>query len=425
MKIPKLCRNGDGRAFVIVPKTRKRIYFGPHGKHDTERKYDAWCSRLLADGAPPPTASPHCLSVQELARLYIQWAERHYVEDGKPTKTFKLQEAAAYLIADLFADKLGKDVGPSWVETIQGYLLATPSERTGKPRVRTGINDCVNRCRQVFRWWARREYIAPEKYAGLRAVESLKQGRDGVEESDPVEPVDQKHVNAVLPFMPPPLRAMVEVQRLSGMRPQDVCGLRPCDIDRSGDIWIYTPPKHKTAHRGHVLVKAIPRAAQALLQPFLDRAADSYCFSPQEAMAWRYENQPVYGDHQRKTPLYPSETRRRERIKADRRRKKKRVRAKRDRYDTTTYRRAIEYAIKRARKENVAVDDWAPNQLRHSIATEISRDISHQAATRYLGHRHLKTSATYIAVQTSEVVEVARKLDQKWNASRPPDASTK
>jgi molecular chaperone DnaK (HSP70) len=31
---------------------------------------------------------------------------------------------------------------------------------------------------------------------------------------------------------------MVEVQRLTGCRPQDVCGLTPGCIDRSGDVWV-------------------------------------------------------------------------------------------------------------------------------------------------------------------------------------------
>lgn len=35
---------------------------------------------------------------------------------------------------------------------------------------------------------------------------------------------------------------MVEIQLLTAMRPNEVCNLRPCDINRSGDIWLYEPP---------------------------------------------------------------------------------------------------------------------------------------------------------------------------------------
>ncbi len=39
------------------------------------------------------------------------------------------------------------------------------------------------------------------------------------------------------------LRAMVQVQRLTGMRPQEVCLLTPKQIDRTGEIWLYRPAR--------------------------------------------------------------------------------------------------------------------------------------------------------------------------------------
>jgi hypothetical protein len=46
-----------------------------------------------------------------------------------------------------------------------------------------------------------------------------------------VKPVPDDHVNAVLRFLPPTLRAMVELQRLTGMRSGELCVLRSCDVD--------------------------------------------------------------------------------------------------------------------------------------------------------------------------------------------------
>jgi hypothetical protein len=43
--------------------------------------------------------------------------------------------------------------------------------------------------------------------------------------------VSDEAVEKTLPLMPPTVAGMVRVQRLTGMRPQEVTALRPCDID--------------------------------------------------------------------------------------------------------------------------------------------------------------------------------------------------
>ena len=53
-------------------------------------------------------------------------------------------------------------------------------------------------------------------------------------ETEPVKPVADRDVDAILPFLSPQTRAMVEVQRLTGMRPGEVVLMRGCDIDSVG-----------------------------------------------------------------------------------------------------------------------------------------------------------------------------------------------
>src|SRR5262245_6271529 len=78
---------------------------------------------------------------------------------------------------------------------------------------------------------------------------------------------------------------MVELQRLTGMRPGEVRSLRPIDVERSENVWLYRPSRHKTQWRGKERVVAIGPKAQAVLAPFLDgRAPESFAFSPGEAM---------------------------------------------------------------------------------------------------------------------------------------------
>jgi integrase len=43
---------------------------------------------------------------------------------------------------------------------------------------------------------------------------------------------------------------MIQLQLYTAARAGELCHLRPCDVDRSRDIWVYKPQQHKTAHRG-------------------------------------------------------------------------------------------------------------------------------------------------------------------------------
>jgi integrase len=58
-------------------------------------------------------------------------------------------------------------------------------------------------------------------------------------------------VEATLPFLSRQVKAMVELQLLTGMRPREVCAMRSRNIDPRGEVWIYRPLQHKNTHHGH------------------------------------------------------------------------------------------------------------------------------------------------------------------------------
>ena len=60
--------------------------------------------------------------------------------------------------------------------------------------------------------------------------------------------IDDAVVYATLPYLPEVVADMVRLQRLTGARPGEICSLRPCDLDRSSDVWLYSPCEHKTEH---------------------------------------------------------------------------------------------------------------------------------------------------------------------------------
>ena len=95
--------------------------------------------------------------------------------------------------------------------------------------------------------------MPPGVYHGLLSVDGLKCGRTAARERPPAKPVPDAHVEAPLPHLGPQVAAVVRVQRLTGK-----C---PGDIDRTGQVWVYRPEKHKNKWRGQD--RSVPPGPQA------------------------------------------------------------------------------------------------------------------------------------------------------------------
>ena len=51
---------------------------------------------------------------------------------------------------------------------------------------------------------------------------------------------ERNHEYATLEHLPQVVADMVRLQRLIGARPAEMCIMRPCDIDRSSEVWVCT-----------------------------------------------------------------------------------------------------------------------------------------------------------------------------------------
>jgi integrase len=213
----------------------------------------------------------------------------------------------------------------------------------------------------------------------LAAVAALEKGRGDAREKPPVGPVPDDHVEAVLARVNPVVGAMIRLQRLTGMRPQEVVFLRPGDVDRSDPgCWVYRPGSHKTEHHGRERVVFIGPRAQEILRPWLDRDVDAYCFVPAEATAARNARARA----KRKSPMTPSQ--------AARKPKPDPKRAPGKRYTKDSYRVAVQRACDLA-----GAPRWAPNQLRHSAASEVRKRYGLEASQVVLGHSELGVTQVY------------------------------
>jgi integrase len=168
---------------------------------------------------------------------------------------------------------------------------------------------------------------------------------------------------------------MIQIQRLTGCRPGEVCAIRPGDIDRTNDVWRYLPGSHKMEHKNRHRVVLIGPKAQAILKPYLLRAADEFCFHRKNGKAYERDH---YGKAIKRgcDKAYPAP----EGTEGD--------------------------ELKAWRKEY----RWAPNRLRHSAATSIREGFGLEAAQTVLGHASADVTQIYAERDIERAAEVMGKI---------------
>lgn len=378
---PPSYRRHKATGYAVVTIGGRDHYLGEHGSPES---FDAY-KRLIAEwttAGPAAAAATNTTStasadfrICELLAAYLEYAERYYIKDGEPTGEAKNVKEATRQLQEYYGMTRVSDFGPTALKTVRQKMIETKLSR----RV---VNFRVNRIRRVFKWGVENELVPPSVLHALQAVAPLRAGRSDAREIGPVRPVSEETVNAILPHVTPQVRAMIELQQLTGMRPNEVTAMRPMDIDRSQATWVYRPARHKTEHHGIERLIYLGPRAQAIVAPFLLRPADSYLFSPKEAVKQTR-------DRLRRGNNPP---------------KKRRPRPKRVAGNRYT-RRSYYYAIKRAcEKANVEV--WGPNRLRHSAATYLRKRFGIEAARVVLGHRSSAVTEVYAELDRAKAADI-------------------
>jgi integrase len=395
----------SGQARTIV--NGRHIYLGKYGSPESREQY----ARILVEAAlPAGTPSPdrsdsQRLLVSELLVAYLKFAETYYSDEGQPTKEFQSMVDAVGPLNQLYGDTQADEFGPLKLKAVREHLVK-------QGLCRTETNKRIGRLKRVFKWAVSEELISPSVHEALRTVTGLKFGRTSARESEPVKPVEADTVELTLPYVTPQIAAMIRLQLLTGMRPGEVIRMRPCDIDTSTDVWIYSPAGHKGRWRGHHRTIPLGPHAQKEIEPFMKREETAFLFSPAEAEEYRHECRAIHRN--RKTQVYPCELRAREKRKQKARLRKSK-RPKGDCYTPASYRRAIKYGVTRSNRERTKVDSealeiakWSPYQLRHSFATKMRRDHGVEAAQLGLGHARTNIVDVYAEKNLSLIVDLAR-----------------
>jgi integrase len=370
------------------------IYLGEANSPRSLQRYRRVVGEWLATGRVPQRRGEPGramgLSVSQLVDRYLGWARSYYLTVDGPSPGLGPVQATAGLLKELYGDTSAAEFGPVPLKTVRLAMIE-------RGLCRNVINQRVACTKRIFRWAVAEELVHPAVLQALSAVEPLRVGRSAARESERVRPVPDEHVEAVLPFLPPTVRAMVRLQRLTGMRSGEVCVLRSCDVDTSGPVWVYRPAGHKTAYRGHERAVRLGPKAQAVLNPFLrSDSPQRYVFSPRRALRERTEM--ARGRQVESGSVSP--------VPASR------LDVSSDRYRPRSYNRALHYAMKRATRAGRLAEEnfWHPHQLRHRHATEVRQARGLEAARVLLGHRSISQTLEYAEADAALAASLAADL---------------
>lgn len=335
---------------AVVRLAGKDHYLGKHGSPSSYAKYDILIADYLANGRTPAKA---ILTVGNLSVRYLQFANSYYVKDGKPTD--EVASIKAVLAVLLTRGELPVTAfTPKELKHIRSKMVVNRNSRKY-------INKQVARIKRMFKWGVENELVDVATWQALTAVAGLKEGRSDAKETAPVEPIADDIIEATIAHCSPTVAAMIRFQLLTGCRPGEARNIKADEIDMTGDVWTYTPGRHKTQHQGKARFIFIGPKAQAALAPFLDttnkcrRLFTRPGGKPFER--WHYAD----AINRACDKAFPA-----------------------PKCLTTE-------AVKAWRKRH----RWAPNRLRHSRGTELRQRFGLDVAKAVLGHSKVETTQIY------------------------------
>jgi integrase len=375
-KLPKYSRHkASGQA--RVRHGNKVTYLGAYGSPESHDAYARFVAGLTTPGTPPKVVELPpgvTMLVGEVILLYIDHAEKYYSRDGVPTGEHVTIRSALTPITARFAELPVTALSPKKLKQVREDMI-----RLGWTRYT--INKAISIAKRCFNWAASEELIPADVAVSLTTVKGLQKDRSDAREKAPIGPVDDKCVEAVLPRVSELVANVLRLMRLTGMRPGEVLSMKAAEIDRTeSSCWVYKPRHHKTSHKGKDRTIFLGPKAQTIILPRLLKAGANALLFPIrcDSLRWAVEKgcQRAF-PHPILSKIPP----------------KKR---------TDDQEAALEAWNKAHR--------WHPNQLRHSVGTEVRAKYGLEAAQVLLGHCKADITETYAERDMAKARAVARKI---------------
>jgi integrase len=212
---------------AVVTLNGRDIYLGLHGTKTSKAAYDRAVAEWLANGRR--VEPRHEATVSEIIVKYLDHVDGYYTSNEPRNIRLAIKP-----LRRLYGMTAAREFGPLALKAIrQTFLEGDLSRGEVNKRTRPIV--------RLFKWSVAEELIPASVLHALKAVEGILRGRGDVRESAPVKPVPDADMDAIRPFVSRQVWAMIELQRLTGMRPGEACQMRTCDINTQGRIWEYRP----------------------------------------------------------------------------------------------------------------------------------------------------------------------------------------
>lgn len=294
-------QRGQARLTVSLPNGRRRdLYLGAFGSPESHDEYQRILTIIRSNHGVYPVqadgAVVTALTLNDVARRFMDHAGRYYrLLDGTPSREADHFELALRPLLALFGDTPPDQFGPLKLKTVRQSLIdarrylvrfqqvanpdSPPGENTDqwlsaaqvqpdrclaksgeawrpagilkvKPALsRKVINQRMEHIKRFFAWAVSEELVPGAVHDALLRVGGLRRGHEGTRDMPKVQPVPAEHVQATLPYLAPQVAAMVQLQKLMGARPTEVCTMRTRNIvgmDRA--VWMYRIDPNEVVH---------------------------------------------------------------------------------------------------------------------------------------------------------------------------------
>ena len=425
-KRPKL--RYDGRYFVVniykPDGKRTMISFGPLGERsegEIRIAFETWIDlynkyphKVLFYKDPyeaiekivnPVTGS----TIQDLLSNY----EKYLKKTLQPTKQGRDHPDITFFnrvcnFLKPYYDWSVDSLGPDELIDVRNSLIDYKyiQGKTSKKYLRRGINDTINWIPRIWAWGVGRTLVKESTLKGFNEVKPLRMGDQRVHDKVKRKRVTEEDFQKVIRSVNSVVSDMLKLLWHTGMRPYEVCEMRPYDILLDDpDCWLYIPGRditpvgqHKTTRYEQIKVIPLAGESQEILSSRIEKYdSEEYIFNPQDALK---EIIRVKSEN-RKTPLSYGN-------KPGSNRKKNPMIQPRDHYDSNSLRKACQRGCIRA-----GIQIFSPYDLRRTAATNVRAKFGKQDARTLLGHTKISTTEIYLLEEVQEAIKIAKKLNLK------------
>lgn len=353
----------------------QRHYLGVYNSPKSKTAFNKILAEWEEAHSERSKSAPVTLTVSRLSVLFLKYAAKEYIRDGKPTGETANFRNALKALKNLYHGVRVIDFGPKKLKALQQQMVADGyAQQT--------INSAIRRIKQVFDWGVSEEIVPGRIAQDLHTVAGLRAGRTSAPAPKSKGSVSQADIEAIKPFVTRPVWGMIQFMLFTGCRPSECCRMKWSEIDTTGAVWMYCPRHHKTAHKGKKRVIVIGPQGQKVLNSLRELSRSDYLFDPQAGLE----------EFMRKT--YGENAKVRQTIG--------------ECYSKHSLNAAVRKACKQAIEKKLIKASWSPGQLRKTRATQARQQGDLETAQQVLGHSSKQTTERHYAdVDLSRAMENA------------------